>query len=152
MRASLKEILQKEKIMIIDGSMSTPLEALGAELNNSLWTASVLRDQPQLVRQVHYDYFKAGADCETACSYQATIPGLMEAGCSEEEAEELIIRSVRLLADFVADAVMAGIGVPVSADEMAAGAEAAPAEEAAPAAPAEEAAAPAEAAAAPAAE
>lgn len=97
MCASLEEILQKEKIMIIDGSMSTALEALGADLNNSLWTASVLRNQPQLVRQVHYDYFKAGADCGITCSYQATIPGLVEAGCSEEEAEELIIRSVTLL-------------------------------------------------------
>ena len=97
MCASLEEILQKEKIMIIDGSMSTALEALGADLNNSLWTASVLRNQPQLVQQVHYDYFKAGADCGITCSYQATIPGLVEAGCSEEEAEELIIRSVTLL-------------------------------------------------------
>ena len=97
MCASLEEILQKEKVMIIDGSMSTALEALGADLNNSLWTASVLKNQPQLVRQVHYDYFKAGADCGITCSYQATIPGLMKTGCSEEEAEELITRSVTLL-------------------------------------------------------
>ena len=52
MRASLEEILQKEKIMVIDGSMSTALEVLGANLSNTLWTASVLRDQPELVRQV----------------------------------------------------------------------------------------------------
>ncbi|MDO5439653.1 MAG: homocysteine S-methyltransferase [Erysipelotrichaceae bacterium] len=96
MRASLEEILQKEKIMVIDGSMSTALEALGANLNNTLWTASVLRDQPELVRQVHYDYLKAGADCGITCSYQATIPGLLKAGCSKEEAEELITRSVTL--------------------------------------------------------
>ena len=96
MRASLEEILQKEKIMVIDGSMSTALEVLGANLNNTLWTASVLRDQPELVRQVHYDYLKAGADCGITCSYQATIPGLLKAGCSKEEAEELIARSVTL--------------------------------------------------------
>ncbi|MBR0404419.1 MAG: 30S ribosomal protein S2 [Eggerthellaceae bacterium] len=50
------------------------------------------------------------------------------------------IRSVRLLADFIADAVMAGIGVPVTAEEMTADVEAAPAEAAeAPAAEAVEA-------------
>ena len=97
MGRQLEDILQKEKIMVIDGSMSTALEALGADLNNSLWTASVLMNEPELVRQVHYDYFKAGADCGLTCSYQATIPGLMEYGCSEEEAEELIVRSVTLL-------------------------------------------------------
>lgn len=67
MRASLKEILQKEQIMVIDGSMSTALEALGANLNNTLWTASVLKDRPELIRQVHYDYFKAGADAVGGC-------------------------------------------------------------------------------------
>ena len=63
MKADLNEILQQNRIMVIDGSMSTALEELGANLNHNLWTASVLKDQPDLVRQVQYDYFKAGADC-----------------------------------------------------------------------------------------
>ena len=96
MKADLNEILRQNRIMVIDGSMSTALEELGANLNHNLWTASVLKDRPDLVRQVHYDYFKAGADCGITCSYQATIPGLMTAGCSEKEAEELITRSVKL--------------------------------------------------------
>ena len=96
MKTDLNEILRQNRIMIIDGSMSTALEALGADLNNTLWTASVLKDQPDLVRRVHYDYFRAGADCGITCSYQATIPGLMAAGCTETEAEELISRSVTL--------------------------------------------------------
>lgn len=96
MKADLKEILNNNRIMIIDGSMSTALENLGADLNNKLWTASVLKNQPDLVRQVHYNYFKAGADCGITCSYQATIPGFMSTGCTEQEAEELITRSVRL--------------------------------------------------------
>ena len=96
MKTDLNEILRQNRIMIIDGSMSTALEALGADLNNTLWTASVLKDQPDLVRRVHYDYVRAGADCGITCSYQATIPGLMAAGCTETEAEELISRSVTL--------------------------------------------------------
>ncbi len=70
------------------------------------------------------------------------VVGTLDTNCDPDDVEYGIpanddaIRSVRLLADFIADAVMAGIGVPVTAAEMAAEGEAAPAAEA----PAEEAA------------
>ena len=95
-RGSIQEILRQNRIMVIDGSMSTALEKLGANLNSRLWTAKALEVSPELVRQVHLDYFRAGADCGITCSYQATIPGLMENGCTQEEAEQLIARSVQL--------------------------------------------------------
>ena len=85
--------------MIIDGSMSTALEKLGANLNSKLWTAKCLEEAPDLVKQVHLDYFRAGADCGITCSYQATIPGLMQNGCTREQAEELIARSVTLFVE-----------------------------------------------------
>lgn len=96
MKASLDRILKNNTVMVIDGSMSSVLERMGADLNNRLWTASVLSAQPDLVRQVHLNYLKAGADCGITCSYQASVQGLMEAGYSEAEAESLIIRSVEL--------------------------------------------------------
>ncbi len=95
-RTTLEETLRKTGILIIDGSMSTALERLGCDLNDALWTAKVLDEQPDLVRQVHRDYFRAGADCGITCSYQATIPGLMAKGHTEAEAEALIVRSVTL--------------------------------------------------------
>ncbi|MCH3951400.1 MAG: homocysteine S-methyltransferase [Acidaminococcus sp.] len=95
-KASLKDILQKNKICVIDGSMGTALEQLGANLNDKLWTAKVLAEQPELVKQVHLMYLRAGADAHITCSYQATIPGLMAGGYSEKEAEDLIVRSVKL--------------------------------------------------------
>lgn len=97
MRISLEETLKKTGgILVIDGSMATALEGLGCDLNNSLWTAKALERQPELVKQVHLDYFRAGADCGITCSYQATIPGLKKNGCSEAEAEALIVRSVEI--------------------------------------------------------
>ena len=80
MADKIKELLEKNGQMIIDGSMSTALEQMGANLNCNLWTARALVDTPELVKKVHTDYFKAGADCGITCSYQATIPGLMENG------------------------------------------------------------------------
>ena len=94
MKAGLDEILKKEKIMVIDGSMSTPLERMGADLNDSLWTAKVLREQPELIKKVHMDYLKAGADCGITASYQATVPGLVAKGMSVSEAENIIASSV----------------------------------------------------------
>ena len=96
MKADLGDILNKEKIMVIDGSMSTPLERMGADLNDELWTAGILRDQPELIKKVHLDYFRAGADCGITASYQATIPGLIKKGMTEAEAEDIIASSVRI--------------------------------------------------------
>ena len=95
-KSSIGEIIKKEGIMVFDGSMSTALEHLGANLNSALWTARALKDSPELVKRVHLDYFRAGADCSITCSYQATIPGLMANGSTREEAEELIARSVEI--------------------------------------------------------
>ena len=96
MKNTLEHILDTNGIMVIDGSMATALENMGADLNNSLWTAHALATKPELVRQVHTNYFRAGADCGITCSYQATIPGLMNKGYSRAEAEELIRRAVKV--------------------------------------------------------
>ena len=94
--SKLQQMIDKHKIVIIDGSMGTALEHLGADLNDKLWTAKVLAETPDLVKEVHLNYFKAGADVGITCSYQATIPGLREAGYSQREAEQLICRSVEI--------------------------------------------------------
>ena len=59
------------------------------------------------------------------------VVGTLDTNCDPDDVEFGIpanddaIRSVRLLADFIADAVIAGVGVPVTAADMAAPAEAA---------------------------
>lgn len=99
MRADLNRIFENNRIMIIDGSMSTPLERMGEDLNDKLWTAKVLREKPELIKKVHMDYLRAGADCGITSSYQASVPGLMEKGMDREEAEELIKKSVRVFCE-----------------------------------------------------
>ena len=59
MKSTLKQILDREGILVLDGSMGTALENLGADLNNKLWTARVLADRPELVKEVHIQYFRA---------------------------------------------------------------------------------------------
>ena len=95
-RTNLKDLFDKKRLLVVDGSMSTALEGLGCRLNDRLWTARVLAERPELVKEVHLQYLRAGADLHITASYQATIPGLTENGYTNEEAEEIIRRSVRM--------------------------------------------------------
>lgn len=61
---------------VLDGGFATELEARGHDLRDPLWSARVLRDDPQAVEDVHAAYFEAGADVATTASYQATFERL----------------------------------------------------------------------------
>lgn len=92
----IKPILEQKKHMIIDGALASELQRRGCDLNDSLWSAKVLIEQPELIQQVHYDYFKAGADCAITASYQATPMGFAQKGIELEESIKLIKTSVKL--------------------------------------------------------
>ncbi len=83
-------------VVILDGALATELEQRGANLNDALWSARILLEDPDLIRQVHYDYLVAGADVITTASYQATFEGFARRGLDHEQAAELMRLSVRL--------------------------------------------------------
>ena len=82
--------------IVLDGAMASELERRGCDLNDALWSARVLIEQPQLIRDVHYDYFVAGADVATTASYQASFTGFARRGIDEAEATRLMQLSVQL--------------------------------------------------------
>lgn len=92
----LQPILDQSGVIILDGALATELERRGANLNDPLWSAKLLLEAPDLIRQVHYDYFMAGADVATTASYQATFPGFARRGLSETQAAALMRLSVQL--------------------------------------------------------
>lgn len=92
----IQNMLEKKSILVIDGAMATELEARGCDLNDALWSAKVLLEQPELIRAVHLDYFHAGADIAITASYQATVEGFAKRGLSREQSLDLIKKSVRL--------------------------------------------------------
>ncbi len=89
--------LRHQGVLILDGGLATELERRGCDLSDALWSARLLRDDPDLIRQVHLDYYWAGADCCTSASYQATIPGFMGHGLSAGAARDFIYLSVGLV-------------------------------------------------------
>ncbi|MDN5707987.1 MAG: homocysteine S-methyltransferase [Planococcus sp. (in: firmicutes)] len=92
----IEQILNEFPVLIVDGAMATELEHYGCNLNDSLWSAKILMENPELIKKVHADYFQAGADCAITASYQATIEGYQERGLTESQAIALITKSVEL--------------------------------------------------------
>ena len=92
----LAALLKQYPVLVLDGALATELERRGCDLRDPLWSAKVLIEAPQLIRQVHYDYFAAGADVAITASYQASVPGFQRRGLSKAEAEALLQRSVQL--------------------------------------------------------
>lgn len=92
----LTSILADHPFVLLDGAMATELEARGCDLADSLWSAKVLMENPQLIYDVHLDYFRAGAQVAITASYQATPDGFAARGLNEAQARSLIAKSVEL--------------------------------------------------------
>ncbi len=94
--APITAILRDQRRVILDGALATELEARGCDLRDPLWSAKVLLEAPELIRQVHLDYFHAGADGVITASYQASVEGFARRGLARADALALIQRSVHL--------------------------------------------------------
>ena len=90
------QALTESESLILDGALATELEARGCNLADALWSAKVLMENPELIYQVHYDYFAAGARCAITASYQATPQGFAARGLDETQSLALITQSVEL--------------------------------------------------------
>jgi homocysteine S-methyltransferase len=97
----------------IDGGLASELEARGADLSGDLWSARVLREHPELVREVHAAYFRAGASVGTSASYQASRAGIVAAGGTAEEADRLLALSVRLVREAAEQVRAEGVRTPM---------------------------------------
>ena len=86
----LEPFLHDEGVIILDGALATELERRGADLRDALWSARILLENPALIRQIHFDYFVAGADVATSASYQATFAGFARRGLGHDEAARLM--------------------------------------------------------------
>jgi len=88
--------LQHQKTMVLDGGLATALEAAGCNLDDDLWSARILLEEPEKIREAHRSFLVAGADCITTSSYQASFPGLRRRGLGEDEIVALLERSSEL--------------------------------------------------------
>ncbi|MFT8394494.1 homocysteine S-methyltransferase [Propionibacterium sp.] len=95
--------LLSKGVAVLDGAMATQLEARGVDTTSVLWSAVALEDNLDAIRAVHESYFAAGAQVATTNSYQATVPGFVAAGLTEDQARWAITRSATLARQARAD-------------------------------------------------
>ncbi|CAG8478320.1 9188_t:CDS:2 [Ambispora gerdemannii] len=86
--------------LIMDGGMATELQSThGKNLSTDLYSSEYLYKDPNAIRNVHLSYFRAGADICLTCSYQAWVAGFIKNGFSEDQAKELMLRSIQLASE-----------------------------------------------------
>jgi homocysteine S-methyltransferase len=101
--------------VVLDGGLSTELEARGHDVSSALWSARLLRDDPEAIVAAHAAFAAAGAQVATTASYQATLEGFVAMGVSWRQAERLIERSVILAREVQGDGWVAGSVGPYGA-------------------------------------
>src|SRR5882724_4813668 len=92
----LETLLAARPVVILDGALATELTRRGADLFDPLWSAKLLIEQPGLIRAVHLDYFRAGADVATTATYQATFEAFARRGIPRRRAAQLMQSAVTL--------------------------------------------------------
>lgn len=96
--------------LVIDGGLSNQLESQGNNLDDPLWTAVLLADHPEQIREAHLAYLRSGAECLITSSYQATLQGFQTRFQDTDTAEKLLLKTVGLareaIAEFTADSRM----------------------------------------------
>jgi homocysteine S-methyltransferase len=99
--------------VVLDGGLSSRLEAAGHDLGDGLWSARLLADAPEAVTAAHLRYYEAGADVATTASYQATFEGFARYGTGSARTAELLALSVGLAREAARTATAGGAGRPL---------------------------------------
>ena len=96
-RSDLRQAIASRPV-VLDGGLATLLEQNGHDLSSDLWSARLLRDDPDAIGAAHREFFAAGAEVATSASYQVSFEGFGAAGADRAEVERLLRRSVALAA------------------------------------------------------
>ena len=91
-----ERFFDRQGTAVLDGGLATRLEVLGYDLQDDLWSAKVLLEDPHALRRVHTEFLRAGADCITSGTYQASIQGFEARGLTYDQAVSVLERAVDL--------------------------------------------------------
>src|SRR3954463_11377090 len=90
--------------VILDGGLSTELEARGHDVSSALWSARLLRDDPAAIVAAHAPFRAAAARGGAGASSEAGVGGFAAAGVGRAEPRRLIASSVALAREGLGDA------------------------------------------------
>jgi homocysteine S-methyltransferase len=98
-------IISRFGFVVLDGGLATELERRGQDLNDDLWSAKVLLESPEEVRNVHVDYYRHGADVATTATYQASFEGFARKGLDRKQSRALFEKAIDLACEARAQAL-----------------------------------------------
>src|SRR5829696_9508967 len=106
-----KELLSSDRILVVDGAMGTMLYAKGVYINRCYDELNL--SGPDLVREIHSEYIRAGADIIETNTFGATAYKLQQYGL-EGSLRLINIAAARIAREAAGDrALVAGAGGPL---------------------------------------
>src|SRR5260370_34687087 len=91
-----KQLLESDSISVFDGAMGTMLYSKGIYINRSYDELNLVA--PDLVREVHTEYVRAGADIIETNTYSSTANKLQPYGL-EDSLREINIKATQVARD-----------------------------------------------------
>jgi S-methylmethionine-dependent homocysteine/selenocysteine methylase len=101
--------LSRGEAIILDGGTGTDIQRRGVPMNGLTWCAEANLSHPEVVREVHLDYIKAGADVIIANTF-ATSPLLFNSYHRDDELLEIDRQAVKIAKDAAAGKPVAVAG------------------------------------------
>ena len=90
---SILKRLESDEVLFLDGAVGTEIQRRGAPMSDVDWAATANETHPDIVRQVHEDYIRAGADIVTANTF-TTRRDLLEPAGRGDRVRETNINAV----------------------------------------------------------
>lgn len=100
----LDDKLSKQEIIVLDGAIGSEIARLGGAMDSAARCAVANKTHPQVVRRVHEEYIRAGADVVTTNTYSTSRHVLAGTGLADE-AVSLTRRAVELAREAVNEVV-----------------------------------------------
>jgi homocysteine S-methyltransferase len=100
----LERRLSQGQVIVLDGAMGTELEARGAPMDDAAWCGLVNLRDPSLVRAVHEDHIRAGADVVITNTFMSGLGPMRRAGAGDDQFELGMRNAVGAARDAVARA------------------------------------------------
>lgn len=115
-----KEIARKlseNRTVILDGGTGTEIQRRGVAMDDAVWCAMANLAHGDVVRAVHSDYIRAGAEVITANTYASSPLSFVHLG-REDEIEKIDRTAVRLAREAVRETAAAPVAVAGSCSVM----------------------------------
>jgi len=105
---SLSNLLNTKNLILLDSAMGTELQSRECDISGPLWSARVITECPDTIRQIHIDNIDAGADIITTNTFRTQKRTFEKADYHFEglDFSETAVELTRIAVDIAEDAVM----------------------------------------------